>query len=364
MLLSIEQSGILVPLVVGPKPSRRFEIISGHRRYACARKLGISSVPVLLRRFDDEEEVRAAVLDYNRQRRKTFSQLMREADCLRALLEAPARARRLANLRRGTSAAVASQPDSDFAECRNSDGRAVRSDTRIAQLVGLGGKDLYRQARAVWTSGAVWAMHEPGAPSTHSTRAPRASTRPTRTFAAGIDSTPTFGPPLTTFGRSGIDRAFGLPHAGSIPASIVAHLLHYYTEPGDLVVDPMAGGGTTLDVASAMQRRCLAYDIEPVRAEVTKHDVTAGFPPEARGCRLIFCDPPYHTMLDRRLGRSPRAGAGSLQQWLEFLRPGEVGHLKPWRPAAFWLFWLPTRRKPTCPRASVISTMRFTLIAA
>ena len=42
---------------------------------------------------------RRAVLEYNRQRRKTFSQMMREADALEALLEAEARRRRLANLR-------------------------------------------------------------------------------------------------------------------------------------------------------------------------------------------------------------------------------------------------------------------------
>ena len=59
------------------------------------------------------------------------------------------------------------------------------------------------------------------------------------------------------------DRAFGIPHPGSIPPAIVAHTLHYFTAPGGLVVDPMAGGGTTLDVCQSMGRRCLAYDLPP-----------------------------------------------------------------------------------------------------
>jgi hypothetical protein len=62
----------------------------------------------------------------------------------------------------------------------------------------------------------------------------------------------------------------------------------------------MAGGGTTLDVCKSMGRRCLAYDLTPVRPDIRQHDVNGGFPLEAYGCDLVFCDPPYHTMLARR----------------------------------------------------------------
>ncbi len=114
------------------------------------------------------------------------------------------------------------------------------------------------------------------------------------------------------------DRAFGVPHAGSIPAAIVAHALYYYTQPGALVVDPFAGGGTTLDVCRSMGRRCLAYDIEPVRSEITAHDIRHGFPGEAARCELIFCDPPYHTMLARRYSADGIA-AVPLSDWIQFL---------------------------------------------
>ena len=80
------------------------------------------------------------------------------------------------------------------------------------------------------------------------------------------------------------DRAFGIPHPGSIPPAIVAHALHYYTAPGALVVDPMAGGGTTLDVCQSMGRRCLAYDLHPTRPEIRPHDIRLRLP--ARGQRL------------------------------------------------------------------------------
>ena len=76
-----------------------FELLSGHRRLACALALGLESVPCEIRPVPRGSARRRAVLDYNRQRRKTFSQLMREADALEALLAPAARARRAANLR-------------------------------------------------------------------------------------------------------------------------------------------------------------------------------------------------------------------------------------------------------------------------
>ena len=107
-------------------------------------------------------------------------------------------------------------------------------------------------------------------------------------------------------------------HPGSIPAAIVAHALYYYTQPDALVVDPMAGGGSTLDVCQSMGRRCLAYDIQPGRPEIKPHDICRGFPTEAADCDLVFCDPPYHTMLARQYSADGIATA-SFSEWRRFL---------------------------------------------
>lgn len=47
-------------------------------------------------------------------------------------------------------------------------------------------------------------------------------------------------------------------YAGVTPAFIIYNMIKRYTEPGDLVVDPMAGSGTTLDVCREEKRRCIA----------------------------------------------------------------------------------------------------------
>jgi hypothetical protein len=48
----------------------------------------------------------------------------------------------------------------------------------------------------------------------------------------------------------------GATEIGRIPAQLVAHILYFFSEPGDLVLDPMAGGGVCADTCLAMGRRC------------------------------------------------------------------------------------------------------------
>ena len=192
-----------------------------------------------------------------------------------------------------------------------------RTDAAIGRQLGIGGKDLYRQARAIWRlarSGDARAQSgvaqlDAGTKTIH---AAYKDLRRRDRFSADFRPTPY---DVWSFRH---DRAFGIPHPGSIPPALVAHTLHYYTLPDALVVDPMAGGGTTLDVCQSMGRRCLAYDLHPARPEIRPHDIRHGFPAEAAGCDLIFCDPPYHTMLARQYASDSIATA-PLSEWIAFL---------------------------------------------
>ncbi len=307
LLPSIRELGVLVPLVVAKNGDGPFEIISGHRRHACAQILGHDAVPCQVVRIASAEDRRRAVLEYNRQRRKTFSQMMREASALEILVAAEARRRQWDNLAQNQNAT----------ESRNSDSRAGRTDSSVAKSIGLGGKDLYRQARAIWKAaegGDIRAKSgvESLDAGTKTIHAAYKDLRRRDKFTAGFKPTPY---DVWHFRR---DHAFGIPHPGSIPPSIVAHTLFYYSPPDGLVVDPMAGGGTTIDVCQAMGRRCLAYDLHPARSDVHKKDVTDGYTPESNGCDLVFADPPYHTM---KAGKYPGTGIGDepLSSWTEFL---------------------------------------------
>ncbi|MDP3063240.1 MAG: DNA methyltransferase, partial [Chloroflexota bacterium] len=107
------------------------------------------------------------------------------------------------------------------------------------------------------------------------------------------------------------DKRFGHDYPGRIPGQIVQHVLYYYTEVFDIVVDPMAGSGTTVDVCKLMLRRYRAYDLKPVRADIKKHDIKAGLPDETKGCNLIFVDPPYGDMNEADY-RHPEGSLASL----------------------------------------------------
>jgi hypothetical protein len=89
------------------------------------------------------------------------------------------------------------------------------------------------------------------------------------------------------------DPRFGMNYPGRIPGQIPANVIHYFTEPGDLVVDLMAGGGSTVDAARLLDRRCLAYDLVSVRPDIQQNDALIGIPSEACRAKLIFIDPPY-----------------------------------------------------------------------
>jgi len=81
-------------------------------------------------------------------------------------------------------------------------------------------------------------------------------------------------------------------YQGATPAYVIWNLLQRYTDPGMLVVDPMAGSGTTLDVARDLDRRALGYDLQPTRKDIFRADARK-LPLEDGKADFVFVDPPY-----------------------------------------------------------------------
>ncbi len=69
-------------------------------------------------------------------------------------------------------------------------------------------------------------------------------------------------------------------YIGKLPPPLVSYFLAEHTKPGDLVLDPMCGGGTTAIEAISSGRRSINFDINPIallltRALTTPTDPTA-----------------------------------------------------------------------------------------
>ena len=64
---SVEQYGVLSPLIARPRPEGGYEIISGHRRQHAAQLAGLDALPVIVRQMNDDAAV-LLMVDSNLQR--------------------------------------------------------------------------------------------------------------------------------------------------------------------------------------------------------------------------------------------------------------------------------------------------------
>ncbi len=60
---SIEQHGILQPLVVRPLASGSYQLVAGERRWRAARIAGLTEVPVIIKELTDEEVIEIAMIE-------------------------------------------------------------------------------------------------------------------------------------------------------------------------------------------------------------------------------------------------------------------------------------------------------------
>lgn len=79
---------------------------------------------------------------------------------------------------------------------------------------------------------------------------------------------------------------------GVTPAFIIWNMVQRYTKQGDLVVDPMAGSGTTIDVCDEEGRKSIGYDVNPQHPKVKKND-SRKIPLDSNSVDMVFIDSPY-----------------------------------------------------------------------
>ena len=119
-------------------------------------------------------------------------------------------------------------------------------------------------------------------------------------------------------------------YVGATPSWVIWQLLQRYTKPKSLCVDPMAGSGTSLDVARDLGRRALGYDLRPTRKDIFRADARK-LPLEDDVADFAFVDPPYSTHVDysddpRCIGKLDAGGGDRGAAYYEAMR-GVLGEL-------------------------------------
>ena len=130
LMESIRTHGVLSPLLARPK-GESYELVSGHRRRLAAQKLGLKTVPVLVREMTDDEAV-ILMVDSNLQRENLLPS--EKAFAYKMKLEAM---KRQAGRRSKNSPQLAAnlRTDDEIAKQAGISGDTVRRYIRLTNLV-------------------------------------------------------------------------------------------------------------------------------------------------------------------------------------------------------------------------------------
>ena len=107
---------------------------------------------------------------------------------------------------------------------------------------------------------------------------------------------------------------------------MVGHILYYFSDQDDLVLDPMAGGGVVADTCLVFNRKCRSFDLEnrlDSRPEIEAHfwdgnnlewPIKGNYRPD-----LVIFDPPYFS---KKLGDYDSSAISSMSRetYLDFMK--------------------------------------------
>lgn len=151
----------------------------------------------------------------------------------------------------------------------------------------------------------LWAQKERGAPYTFNHHAMKAANE-------GLQMRSDWYLPICTGGeRLRLNGAKA--HSTQKPEALLYRILQASTDPGDVVLDPFFGTGTTGVVAKRLQRRWIGIEQEAAYVELARERI-ASLPPAAGD------DPVYRTPNPRK---RPRIPFGMLLEY-GLLQPGQV----------------------------------------
>jgi len=134
LLASVKSKGVMVPLTI----TSENVIISGHRRYEAAKMAGLEIVPVGIATFENELDELEAIIEFNRQREKTFVQKMKEAEALEGIVKKRLEEKMKAGFNQHSPVEIFPQAEPE------------KTRDKVAQQTGIGSGKTYEVAKKIW----------------------------------------------------------------------------------------------------------------------------------------------------------------------------------------------------------------------
>ena len=276
-----ESLDVLPPVEV----NQHNELIDGYHRWIAHKKANAETIAVMVTRTaSDNEFLRLAIrrnashgLQLNNEEKRSLVLKMYIGNP-KDKAEEKAEFAELFSVSESTIARWTSRRDKDLKDERNKKiadmWLACYTEVEIAEAVGVAQQTVNDQVKelpkhVIWQKSVILSQYQE----------------------------PDWTPPLYNVWKQQ-DKSNKVGHFGNSEASFTDRLLYLYTEPFDIVVDPFAGGGATIDVCKRRLRRYWVSDRLPIieRRDIRQHDILDGTPPLHKrwpDVTLLFLDPPY-----------------------------------------------------------------------
>lgn len=277
-----EDLDVLPPIEV----NQRNELIDGWHRWTAHRKMEAASIRAIVTQTASDAELLEFAIDRNAKHGLQLS-IQDKMDMARRIYhETPERDRAAKKAQLPKLFSVSDRLVRAWLERIDKDAKEARN------------RHIFDLHMACWTDGAIAAEVNLTEEAVRQiTQKMACMPELGKSDQANAEHATDFSPPIYNIWKQQ-EKSSELKHFGNSEVRWLDNLLYLYTKPFDVVIDPFAGSGSTIDLCKRRFRRYWVSDRKPIierEKEIRKHDITEGLPPLPRwkDVSLVYLDPPY-----------------------------------------------------------------------
>lgn len=280
-----EDLSVLPPIEV----NQNNELIDGWHRWTAHKKAKAETIPIIVTKTKSEAEFLELAIERNASHGLQLSQSDKRDMARRIYGSTAEKERDSCKKRLATILSVSDRTIRDWLSRMDKDAKEARdrrifelwlacwTQQEIAEELDCSQQEVTKQIETFTTNGnsAVYG----------------------KTQQAAADHATEFDPPIYNVWKQQ-EKSNGSAHFGNTEVRLLDNLLYLYTSPFDVVIDPFAGGGSTIDLCRKRFRRYFVSDRKPIverEKDIRLHDLTDGLPkpPQWKDVKLVYLDPPY-----------------------------------------------------------------------